>query len=896
MSISVTSKSFSVFGDKAAVVADLAFSGNYAYGGESIDNDQLFGIHDVELALVEPKGGYSFVHDKANKKIKVFTKAPPIVYEEKQTPSSDIVTTKYPAAFIMNVARTGNNKKLRSTGIARASLADDECCLVSQMAAGERTQIRIQDYDRLTGDGGFAAGATTNWTLDLAYWTTASNKLNKDADSGTAGTLVHTFTPTVGRTYRVTFVISSWSVGSITMTLGGVSGAAAGADGTYTQEVTAITTGALSFLATDTSRFTIDSITVYDITEPIYITYVTQAWKDVWDNLVQDEEITLATGDNTLGEVMPNLVDRDFSGASAWTNVDIDSYDETTSAVLTITANAAGQYCYLPLASAPTVPGTAYKLTIDAASLTGSWLVYDLNGVQLIGTIQATGTPLVFEFTAETYGGLRLVAGTDTASVVIDNVSISHGNKILACMYVDQTEATAVGLTMIDDDDTAATNEVAIKFNSTRYQLQAAAAQDGKDCLITYVKVPASGFLADRAFNDETAIKAGVSGAYVNTFTKPILLWGYTGQMPVYGGTTQRIIDSAATPGAGECIIDWTGKPRITPSPPPLIVEELITVTSNVGKLDYLPLYIVAVEALATATPVVCNVIPTGQTVATKQVSVNFTTGDMTFYATDAITTARITYIPKRKSGCLSSVTVDESHATLANATPKVLAARAGLVQYVWDDTDNVLMQFEQANVEPTATHFVQVDINDSATTTIDNHSDDDGNTILVTYVPFSQIPKGCQIDDTGITLSSEAWNFTGNPGNAGYNNLVVPAFGTMWAGEEAGTASHYGSWTGPSGVDGAAIAAWYPATNSLITDDATAITELTIPWMILDANQLTPFISSYGQIVDVYSNVIGTAAGVWGRVDEIETIPLEIKDGESLSALASVKIIMIGT
>jgi len=37
MSITVNSHKFSVFGDKAAVVADLAFSDDYEYGGFSLN-------------------------------------------------------------------------------------------------------------------------------------------------------------------------------------------------------------------------------------------------------------------------------------------------------------------------------------------------------------------------------------------------------------------------------------------------------------------------------------------------------------------------------------------------------------------------------------------------------------------------------------------------------------------------------------------------------------------------------------------------------------------------------------------------------------------------------------------------------------------------------------------
>ncbi len=48
----------------------------------------------------------------------------------------------------------------------------------------------------------------------------------------------------------------------------------------------------------------------------------------------------------TFTELMPNQVDRDFSGASAWDNVDLNAYDETGD--LTITATVANQYCTCP--------------------------------------------------------------------------------------------------------------------------------------------------------------------------------------------------------------------------------------------------------------------------------------------------------------------------------------------------------------------------------------------------------------------------------------------------------------------------------------------------------------------------------------------------------------------
>lgn len=432
MAVSVNSKTFSIFGDKAVSVADLAFDSSYPFGGEGFNIDQRIGMHAEEMVIFENKAGYSFEWDYSNHKIKVFRQAPAIVYEEKHTVTDDVITLNYPAAFIMNVAISGQNKALRSTGIALASLSDNQCSLVSQMAAGERTQLTVKDWDRLAGDGAFTTAAT-NWTFSDSKndWTEGSDAVAKDQD-GTETITHDNFAPVAGRTYRLTYTISSWSAGTVTPSLGGVAGTAVGADGTYTEEITATGTDALVFTPSNTSRFTLDSVTVYDLSEPVYVTYVTQAWKEVWDNLVQDEAITLATGANTL----------------------------------------------------------------------------------------------------------------------------ATGNKIAACMYIDQTTATAAALTMIDEDDTVASGEVDLKLNSATDQLTVHSAQNAKAAKVTYIKVPSSGFLADRLFTNEGATSAG-DDPYTNTFDYPILLWGYSGCMPVNGAATLRMIDYAGTPATGEFVIDW---------------------------------------------------------------------------------------------------------------------------------------------------------------------------------------------------------------------------------------------------------------------------------------------------------------------------------------------------
>ena len=73
-------------------------------------------------------------------------------------------------------------------------------------------------------------------------------------------------------------------------------------------------------------------------------------------------------------------------------------------------------------------------------------------------------------------------------------------------------------------------------------------------------------------------------------------------------------------------------------------VTETVTVTSNVGQLSDVPAVIESVYVTAGTTSGVFQVIPTGATLATGLVSVNHTTGELTFFAADAVTTALVSY------------------------------------------------------------------------------------------------------------------------------------------------------------------------------------------------------------------------------------------------------------
>ena len=133
--------------------------------------------------------------------------------------------------------------------------------------------------------------------------------------------------------------------------------------------------------------------------------------------------VNLAIDGEVVDSVTNILVGTDatFAGASNWANVDINAYDETTGGVLTLTANAAEQYCTLPVANATTVPGTRYRVWGDVAELVSTWDLTDFTGAQLIGIISADGR-FCFDFTATTTGGFRIRSNGNTSSGEFDNI------------------------------------------------------------------------------------------------------------------------------------------------------------------------------------------------------------------------------------------------------------------------------------------------------------------------------------------------------------------------------------------------------------------------------------------------------------------------------------------
>lgn len=106
---------------------------------------------------------------------------------------------------------------------------------------------------------GTFTGSATGWTVPsgMAY---SSNSVSKTSNG--TGALTQNFTGYLQREYLLTYTISNWTVGTITPSVGGFTGTAVSANGTYNERFVATATTQLAFTPSNTARFTIDSVSI----------------------------------------------------------------------------------------------------------------------------------------------------------------------------------------------------------------------------------------------------------------------------------------------------------------------------------------------------------------------------------------------------------------------------------------------------------------------------------------------------------------------------------------------------------------------------------------------------------------------------------------------------------
>lgn len=132
--------------------------------------------------------------------------------------------------------------------------------LKKNVAAGISADATLYTTVNTLSNGTFT-GAATGWTLGTG-WAYSSNTVVKNVDG--TGTLSQSCGATAGVVFVVEYTISNWTVGTVTPSVGGVSGSAVGANGTYRDTITCSGAGALTFTPTNTSRFTIDNVKLWE--------------------------------------------------------------------------------------------------------------------------------------------------------------------------------------------------------------------------------------------------------------------------------------------------------------------------------------------------------------------------------------------------------------------------------------------------------------------------------------------------------------------------------------------------------------------------------------------------------------------------------------------------------
>lgn len=122
-------------------------------------------------------------------------------------------------------------------------------------------------YSEKVANGGFTSGSTS-WSFDDAAWSwnaTGGGSMLKDADG--TGTLTQNCSEAVGEQYTLTYTISSVSgSGGVTASCGGVPLTNRTIAGTYTETFWAASTADLTFTPGNTSRFTLDTVTLRKVT------------------------------------------------------------------------------------------------------------------------------------------------------------------------------------------------------------------------------------------------------------------------------------------------------------------------------------------------------------------------------------------------------------------------------------------------------------------------------------------------------------------------------------------------------------------------------------------------------------------------------------------------------
>jgi len=270
---------------------------------------------------------------------------------------------------------------------------------------------------------------------------------------------------------------------------------------------------------------------------------------------------------------------------------------------------------------------------------------------------------------------------------------------------------------------------------------------------------------------------------------------------------------------------------------PSIVVEETVVMTTNAGRLARIPGFIIAIQALAGGTTGTLRIIPHGKTTATKQVDVNFATGDIVTFATDAVTSVLVTYIPLGVGQfTAANLVVDEAHTFTTGGAN--LVNRAAMIQYVWNDTDATHLPKVLADGQAPATHQIAIKINNAGASTITPNAAQNTNTGLVTYFKFTNSwvsDHGWQ-DAAAITITSTTLFSFGKDLAIPPAGLFIPGFGPVIVGATVVPANLQGILEGPRGTAAANVIVYDPITGKMVPVVGDAYATITIPYCLITA------------------------------------------------------------
>jgi hypothetical protein len=272
----------------------------------------------------------------------------------------------------------------------------------------------------------------------------------------------------------------------------------------------------------------------------------------------------------------------------------------------------------------------------------------------------------------------------------------------------------------------------------------------------------------------------------------------------------------------------------LRPAGPVLTTEATGTFAAGVAyTLAQLPGYILSIRGTAGALgPKV--LIPTGETLAAGQVSVDWTTGMLT-WGDAAITAATILYIAKGRPGFTADVlVVDEAAPIVANVITLVNQAIA--VQYVWNDEDNELLIPVTDNVALTGAQCnMNLNSTGSSVITVTTGRIADGSVgkTKVTYLKRAGNPLQA-LDKQDITVTTNVAGPGTIAAQLGIPSLAIPGYGVHLAvSDTTGPAQRLVTLQDLNGVSAALSGLWNPAQNTFSYNATDSVDIMEMPFAL---------------------------------------------------------------